>query len=115
MTITEGASRWVVPRALKVRLAPTITGFPSLDQGDAFMTVRVTGAHFEVCAQKDPVVTISGTGVTVNMASTALGDIMYVNVSVASTAAVGARDVTMTNCDSGGTATSTGVFTVTAG
>lgn len=115
MTLTEGARTWVVPRALKVRLPPTITRFPSLKQEATFTTVKVRGAHFEVCARKDPVVTISGTGVTVNMASTALGDLMYVNVTVSPTAPVGARDVTMTNCDSGGTATSIGVFTVIAG
>jgi hypothetical protein len=115
MTIIDGTSTWVVPRGLKVRLPPVITGFPSLAQGTSFVTVTVTGRDFEVCAQRDPTVSVGGGGVTVNMASPALGDVMYVNVSVAPTAATGPRDVTMTNCDSGGTATSIGVFTVTAG
>jgi hypothetical protein len=39
---------------------------------------------------------------------------MYVDLTVAPTAATGKRNVTMTNCDSGGTATSVGVFTVLA-
>jgi len=114
MSLHDATSSWSVPRAIKVRLPPTITNFPSLKQGTSYKTVKVTGANFEVCSQKDPIVTISGTGVTVNMASTALGNLMYVNVSVDTGAALGPRDVTMTNCDSGGTATSAGVFTVTA-
>jgi hypothetical protein len=115
MTITDGLSRWVVPRALKVRLPPTITHFPSLRQNTSFKTVAVRGANFEVCANRDPVVTVSGSGVSVYLATPAFGDLMYVSVSVDPAAAVGPRDVTMTNCDSGGTATSVGVLTVTAG
>ena len=52
---------------------------------------------------------------TVNSAIPALGDLMYVNVSVAADATLGKRDVTMTNCDSGGSSTKVGGFTVTAG
>jgi hypothetical protein len=115
MTITQGSSTWVVHHALKVRLAPTISSFPSLKQGTIYRTVVVKGANFEVCATRDPVVTVSGPGVTVDRASTAFSFLMYVTVSVAPTATVGPRDVTMTNCDSGGTATSVGVFTVIAG
>ena len=114
MTIHDATSSWVVRRGLKVRHAPTITSFPSLAQGTSYWTTTVKGANFEVCRRKEPTVSISGTGVTVNMVSTVYGFLMYVNVTVSPTAATGPRNVTMTNCDSGGTATSVGVFTVTA-
>ena len=114
MTMREGTTTWVVPRAVKVRRAPWISRFPSLPQGASFRTVTVTGANFEVCATSNPVVTISGTGVTVDDASPALGDLMYVSVSVAADATLGRRDVTMTNCDSGGRSTKVGGFKVTA-
>lgn len=108
------ASTWVVPRFLKVRAAPKIFHFPSLPRSTAYRTVTVTGANFEVCAQKNPIVSVSGTGVTVNQATVALGDVMYVNVSITASATIGTRDVTVTNCDSGGRRTSVGVFSVTA-
>jgi len=112
LTITHGSSTWTVPNGLKVRLAPVVTSVTSLGQGATHQTVVVKGANFEVCAPAEPTVTVSGTGVTVNSVNSVYGNLMYVNLTVASAAAVGARDVTVTNCDSGGRATSIGVFAV---
>jgi len=114
MTVTAGSDTWVVPRGLKVRLPPVITAFPKLRQRTANRVVVVKGKDFEVCPFTQPDLTVSGTGVTVNWANPALGFLMYVSVDVTAGAATGPRDVTMTNCDSGGTATSVGVLTVTS-
>jgi hypothetical protein len=112
MRITEGPASWTVPDGLKVRLPPIVTDVAPLGQGAADQTVRVTGSNFEVCKSKEPGVAISGTGVSVDSVSAALGNLMYVKLTVAPTAALGPRDVTVTNCDSGGVATSPGVFHV---
>ena len=112
MTITEGSASWTVPEGLKVRRPPVVTSVAPLGQGAASQTVRVTGSNFEVCKSKEPGVAVSGSGVSVDAVSSALGNRMYVTLSVASNAVLGPRDVTVTNCDSGGVSTSTGVFHV---
>jgi hypothetical protein len=115
MLIVDGASSWLVPNALKVRGAPRILSVTPLGQGESDQTVKVVGRGFEVCAgppPKEPVLTVSGTGVTVNSVSSALGTLLYANLSVAPGTAIGPRDVTITNCSSGGTATWKNVFSV---
>ncbi|HUD69297.1 MAG TPA: hypothetical protein VMQ40_03560 [Acidimicrobiales bacterium] len=112
MTITEGTASWKVPDGLRVRLPPIVTSVAPLGQGEAQQTVRVTGSNFEVCKSKEPTVAFSGSGVSVDSVSSALGNLMYVKLTVASNAVLGPRDVTVTNCDSGGVSTSTGVFHV---
>jgi hypothetical protein len=112
VTITSGLTTWFVPNGLKIRPAPKVTSVTPLGQGAAHQTVAVRGSNFEVCTSKEPTLAISGSGVTVNSVSSALGTLLYLNLTVASAAPLGPRDVTMSNCDSGGIATSTGVFTV---
>jgi hypothetical protein len=112
MTITEGTASWTVSDGLKVRLPPIVSTVAPLGQGETDQNVRVTGSNFEVCKSKEPGVAISGSGVSVDSVSSALGNVMYVELTVASNAPLGPRDVTVTNCDSGGVATSPGVFHV---
>jgi Quinohemoprotein amine dehydrogenase, alpha subunit domain III/IPT/TIG domain len=112
MTITDGTTTWSVPRGLKIRLAPVVTSTTSLHQGATNRTITVKGANFEVCASSEPVVAISGGGVTITKITSVYGFLMYLKVSISPTAATGARDLTITNCDSGGSKTSTGIFTI---
>lgn len=112
MTITEGPATWTVPDGFKVRPPPVVTSVAPLGQGATDQGVRVTGSNFEVCKSKEPGVALSGSGVTVDSVSAALGTLMYVKLTVASGAPLGPRDMTVTNCDSGGVATSPGVFHV---
>jgi hypothetical protein len=115
MLLVDGASSWLVPNGLKVRGAPKIVSVTPLGQGESDQTVKVQGQGFEVCAgppPKEPVLTVSGPGVTVNSVSSALGTLLYANLSVAPGTAIGPRDVTITNCSSGGTATWNNVFSV---
>ena len=112
MTISAGSSTWDVHDGLKVRPAPSISSVTPLGQGAASQTVVVKGTNFEVCATREPTITVSGSGVAVDSVSSALGNLLYLKLTVSSSAPLGARDVTMTNCDSGGTATSVGVFSV---
>ena len=92
-------------------LAVTSVSPNSLVQGASNQLVTINGTGFLY----PPVVTFSGTGITVdptfvNFTSTSQ---FQVRVSVAADATPGARDVTVTN-PGGGTATLTGGFTVTA-
>ena len=112
MSITSGVSTWTAGHGLRVRAAPIITRMGGLARG-ATQTLAVTGKNFEVCAHAVPTFEFSGAGVSVNKVSSSLGTVLYVNVTVAPDAPYGPRDVTMTNCDSGGRSTSRGVFTVT--
>ena len=112
MTITEGTATWTVPNGLRVRLPPVVRSVGPLGQGATNQTVSVTGSNFEVCKSKEPGVAIGGSGVSVDSVSAARGGIMYVKLTVASNAVLGPRDVTVTNCDSGGVSTSAGAFQV---
>ena len=112
MSVTEGLAAWTVQNGVRVRPAPTVTSVTPLGQGTVDQGVRIEGANFEVCGATEPTVSISGAGVTVDSVSTALGNLMYATLTVAPTAPLGPRDVTVTNCDTEGTATSTGAFSV---
>ena len=112
MTLTEGVSTWQVENGVRIRQAPTVTSVTPLGQDTTDQGVRVQGSGFEACSGVEPELSISGTGVTVDSVSAALGTVMYAKLTVSPTAPLGLRDVTVTNCDSAGTATSTGVFAV---
>lgn len=112
LTISEGLASWIVENGVRVRAAPTVTSVTPLAQNTSNQGVRVQGANFEVCKDKEPTLSISGSGVTVDSVSAALGTVMYATLSVSASAPLGTRDVTVTNCDSGGTATSKQAFSV---
>ncbi|HEV3212748.1 MAG TPA: hypothetical protein VGZ03_05055 [Acidimicrobiales bacterium] len=112
MTITQGLASWVAQNGVRVRPAPTVTSVTPLGQNTVSQGVKVLGANFEVCRNKEPTLSISGSGVTVDSVSSALGTVLYATLTVAPTAPFGPRDVTMTNCDSGGSATSRRAFSV---
>jgi uncharacterized delta-60 repeat protein len=88
---------------------PSITAITpsSRARGTTAQTVTVTGSGF----QPGALVKISGSGVTI--ASTTVDDstTMTLQITVGGSAALGARDVTITNADTG-TTTCTGCFTV---
>jgi hypothetical protein len=112
MTLVDGLSSWRVPHGVKVRLAPRVTAVTPLGDGATAVGVRVHGSGFESCRSSAPTLSISGTGVTVDAVHAALGNLMYAKLTVATDAAIGPRDVTLTNCDSRGTATWPGAFAV---
>ncbi|HEV3327947.1 MAG TPA: hypothetical protein VGZ33_00980 [Acidimicrobiales bacterium] len=112
MTLTEGVSTWQVENGVRIRQAPTVTSVTPLGQSTTDQGVKIQGSNFEVCSGAEPELSISGTGVTVDSVSAALGTLMYAKLTVSPTAPLGLRDVTVTNCDSAGTATSVGAFAV---
>jgi hypothetical protein len=112
MTIVEGPATWTVSDGLKVRLPPVVRSVGPLGQGATNQTVPIYGSNFEVCKSKEPGVAIDGTGVSVDSVSAALGNLMYAKLTVAANAALGPRDVTVTNCDSGGVSTTASAFRV---
>ena len=112
MTLTQGLSTWQVENGVRIRPAPTVTSVTPLGQDTTDQGVKILGSNFEVCSGVEPAVSISGTGVTVDSVSAALGTVMYAKLTVAPTAPIGARDVTVTNCNSHGTATSANAFSV---
>ncbi len=91
---------------------PTVTSTApsSLGQGAASQNVTVTGTNFVSGAAAS----FSGTGITVNSTSFVDSSHVTANVSVATSATIGSRDVTVT--DPGGASGScTGCFSVSAG
>lgn len=112
MTIIEGTASWTVPDGLKVRGAPVVRSIAPLWPGATNQTTLVFGSNFEVCKSKEPTVAIAGSGVSVDSVSAALGTLMYVKLTIAPNALLGPRDVSVTNCDSGGVSTATGAFQV---
>ncbi len=111
LEITAGAARFVVADGVKVRAAPQITSVTPLGQGEQGVTVRVVGRDFEVCKDQ-PMLVVGAPGVHVNWVSSALGTLLYANLSVAPGTPVGPRSVTLTNCDSGGRGTAPQGFSV---
>jgi hypothetical protein len=97
------------PRSATVSSKPTVTSTSpsSRGQGANSQTVTVAGSHFLSGAS----VAFSGTGITVNSTTFNSSTELTLNVSLTSSATVGARSVTVTNPDSG-TGTGTNVFTV---
>ncbi len=112
MRLTDGLAQWSVAHGLKVRPAPSVRSVTPLGQGATQQTVLVKGTGFESCKSKAPGFAISGTGVTVNWASDAIGTLIYANLTVAANAPIGPRNVTVTNCDTGGSITASGAFAV---
>jgi hypothetical protein len=114
MTLTQGLSTWQVENGVRIRHAPAVTSMTPLGQDTTDQGVKILGTNFEACTKVQPTVSISGTGVTVDSTSAALGTVMYAKLTVSPTAPIGPRDVTVTNCDSEGTATSANAFAVLA-
>jgi hypothetical protein len=83
----------------------------SRGQGSSNQTVTITGSRFESGAGL--AVSFSGTGITVNSASFVSTTEVTANVTIASNATTGARNVTVTNPDLSG-ATGSSAFTVNA-
>jgi hypothetical protein len=79
-------------------------------QGATNQNVTVTGSNF----QSGATVAFSGTGITVNSTTFVSATQLTVNLSVATTATVGARSVTVSNPNAG-TRTVANAFTVIAG
>lgn len=111
LTITDGAATWHLKDGIKVRPAPVVTSVTPLAQGEPDVTVKVRGRDFEVC-QHAPTLVVAGPGVTVNWASSALGNLLYANLSVAAGTPLGPRSVTLTNCDSQGRSVPADAFSV---
>ena len=97
--------------SVTVAVAPTVTSASpsSRDQGTANQSIAVTGTNFA----PDAVGSFSGTGITVNSTNFDSASQVTVNISVASGATVGLRNVSVTNPDASA-GTCTGCFTVNA-
>ena len=102
--------------AFTVNAAPVVTSLSpaSRGQGATNETVVITGSNFGSGTWATSSVSFSGTGITVNSVTRTDASHLTVNLSVAATATLGARDVTVRNTDFG-RATRVAGFTVTAG
>jgi peptidoglycan/xylan/chitin deacetylase (PgdA/CDA1 family) len=96
---------------LTVNASPTATSLSpnSLGQGATNATVRLNGLRITAGAA----ISFSGTGVSATIATVGTS-FVNLSVSVAGTASIGTRDVTVTNPD-GGKAVCVGCFSVVAG
>jgi hypothetical protein len=96
-----------------VNNAPTATSTnpSSRAQGTSNQTVAIKGTNFE--SGTGLAASFSGTGITVNSTSFVSSTEVSANVTIASNASIGARNVTVTNPDTT-SATGTGIFTVSA-
>jgi hypothetical protein len=96
-----------------VNLKPTATSVTpnTLGQGAQDQDLVITGTAF----QDGAVVSFSGAGITVNETTFDSSTTLTVNVSIASGATTGARDVVVTNPDEGTPAICSGCFTVATG
>ena len=115
ITVTNGDGGTATGNNLfTVNPGPTVTSTnpSSREQGMANQTITVTGANFVNGAGLKAV--FSGTGVTVNSTTFVNNTTLTLNVSIAANAALGSRNLTVTNPD-GGTGTGNNVFTVVAG
>src|SRR5262249_20620718 len=112
VTVTDGALA-SDPQALSIHIVnpPTLTSLitASRGQGATAQSIVLTGTNFQNLAT----VSFSGTGVTAQAPGTmsVSGTKLTILVDVASGAATGARNVTVTNPD-GGTVTLNNAFTV---
>ena len=102
--------------AFDVDPAPSISSLSpsSRGQGAVSQNIVVTGSNFLSGSWPSSSVWFSGTGITVNSVSRTNSTHLTVNISIASGAATGARDVTVRNLDAG-RATLVGGFTVNVG
>jgi hypothetical protein len=99
--------------AFTVNGVPTVTSASpsSRAQGASNQTVAIKGTNFE--NGTGLAASFSGTGITVNSTSFVSSTEVSANVTIASSASIGARNVTVTNSDTT-SATGSGVFTVNA-
>ncbi len=99
--------------AFTVNSAPTVTGTSpsSRGQGASNQTITITGSHFESGAGL--AASFSGSGITVNSTSFVSTTEVTANVTIASNATVGSRNVTVTDPD-GTSATANFAFAVNA-
>jgi purple acid phosphatase-like protein/fibronectin type III domain protein len=90
---------------------PTVGGVSptSANQNASGVSLTITGTNFRAGAT----VTFSGTGITVNSVSVGSCTTLSANVSIAATAATGARSVTVKNADQS-SGTGSNLFTVNA-
>jgi Quinohemoprotein amine dehydrogenase, alpha subunit domain III len=102
--------------ALTVTAAPSITSLSPTARGQGAVneTIVITGTNFRSGSWSSSYVTFSGAGIIVNAVSRTDSTHLSVNLSIASSAATGARNVTVRNVDRG-RATLVGGFTVTTG
>jgi Putative Ig domain/Quinohemoprotein amine dehydrogenase, alpha subunit domain III len=98
----QGYSLTIAPLPSVTSTTPSSRG-----QGATNQTIAINGANFVNGA----VVSFSGSGITVNSTTWVSATKINVNIDVASNATTGARNVTVTNPDTG-TITGVGVFTV---
>ena len=90
--------------------APIITSLtPATGAQGETLDLTIMGTGF----QSDAEASFSGSGITVNSTGFSSQTQLAVNLSIASDAAVGARDVTVTNVSAGTSSTGAGMFTVT--
>jgi hypothetical protein len=96
---------------LTVNPPPTITTIdpPSRPRAASHQLIAITGTGYQAGVKAS----IAGGGVTVNSVTRNDPTSLTLAVSISNTAAIGARDLTITNPD-GGAATCTGCFTVNA-
>jgi hypothetical protein len=99
--------------AFTVNGVPTATSTSpsSRAQGASGQTVAIKGTNFE--SGTGLAASFSGTGITVNSTSFVSSTEVSANITIASSASTGARNVTVTNPDTT-SATGTGIFTVSA-
>src|SRR5439155_24111551 len=97
-----------------VSAAPTVTSLSpgSRGQGATNQTITITGSGFVNGTALGA--SFSGTGITVNSVTFVSATQLTANVSISSSAATGARTVTVSNGD-GGVGSKTNAFTVNAG
>lgn len=111
VTVTAPDARVAtLPNGFTVDAAPTITSVsPSSARRDGQPhSVTITGTGFQTGA----VLTFSGTGITIGTSGTSNATTYTATITVATTAATGGRNVTITNPD-GGPATRTNGLTIT--
>jgi hypothetical protein len=102
-TVTTGAGP-IVTSASPDRLA----------QGATSQNVTIFGANFSTGLWNPANVSFSGTGIFVNSVSRNSSTSIVANISIATTAALGSRNITVVNPDGSGSGTGVGVFFVTS-
>ena len=101
--------------AFDVDPAPVVSSLSpsSRGQGATSQSIVITGSNFLSGAWPNSSVTFSGTGITVNSVTRTNSTHLTVNISVSTSATVGARTVTVRNLDAG-IGSLAGAFTVNA-
>ncbi len=114
--INANGGRATRSSAFTVASAPSISSLSpsSRGQGATNQSITINGSNFGSGTWNASSVLFSGTGITVNSVTRNSSTRLTVNISIASTATTGGRDVTVVN-PNGGRATRTNGFTVNAG